>query len=715
VKLFGGKKLSQDTGELVAAADAFRDAGSFAAAADAYAVAIAIEPRRADLRVQLGNMLKDSGKTAQAVDAYKQALVLAPNASDTYLQLGHALKMLGRRPESRQAYQQAMACPGGSAAAEVELIALGETQFLAQPGRWGTALAAHDVTVSLSIQLAAVKEQLLRIETILPGLGLASALPAEGWPALRKRIRIPSKHSEATILFVIDASRLQVRDAHTMAISLFNQDHGKWTARFIDASPQCAAALERLAVADNRIALSANIEQALVDAPATIILVRDRTLLQESAAGWFATCAMRSEAVGFTCDSESVTLTDDGYTPHLPIFRGISDPEALEESDCAGELLAVPLGAARAALQSAPTDFDTWFATAALALARDSGLGHIPLPLARVIGGSTDSGHKMPIGHREDPKSQTSISVIIPTRDNGPDVLAFVESLLATAASHEGIDVLIVDNGSVNPAARSILETLGRRERVRVIRRDEPFNWGQLNNEAAKEVTSDLVVFANDDMVMRTQGWDAALRKYLLRPEIGALGVKLCYPDGFVQHGGMLGGWKKRLIHDALDAHTSEQGPNKRWARSRRTVAITGAFLALRRDLFQALGGFDASRFAISFGDVDLCFRLREMGLACVWTPQIEATHYETKSRGTDLAAPEKHERDQAEWIAFRTRWGAFTDRDPSMSPWWVREGRPFRLLQIPNLESIEAYIQLTSGKQPWRIVRTNTEADTIA
>src|SRR5205807_1509352 len=124
-----------------------------------------------------------------------------------------------------------------------------------------------------------------------------------------------------------------------------------------------------------------------------------------------------------------------------------------------------------------------------------------------------------------------------------------------------------------------------------------------------------LIVMANDDMVMLTDAWDRQLRGLLSRPEVGAVGTRLLYPDGTVQHAGIMLGWNGGDVHDGRHEASTEAGPGRRWHVTRAVSAATGAFLAIRRETFLAHGGFDAAGLPIAHSDIDLALKLRSSGL----------------------------------------------------------------------------------------------------
>src|SRR5262249_46616111 len=148
-------------------------------------------------------------------------------------------------------------------------------------------------------------------------------------------------------------------------------------------------------------------------------------------------------------------------------------------------------------------------------------------------------------------------------------------------------------NGTKQPRSRQVLAELVDKGWAEMLTVDEPFNWSRLNNLAADRTTAPLVLFANDDIVAVSEDWDGILRGLLERPQIGAIGARLLYPDDTLQNGGVLFGWPSLTIHDGLYEHHSANGPANRWRVTRRVSAVTGAFLATRRDLFLAHGGFD--------------------------------------------------------------------------------------------------------------------------
>jgi GT2 family glycosyltransferase len=291
----------------------------------------------------------------------------------------------------------------------------------------------------------------------------------------------------------------------------------------------------------------------------------------------------------------------------------------------------------------------------------------------------------------------------VPTRDNAGDVAVFVESLLATAAAPASLRILVIDNGGRDPAMRRMLEDLADSGSIRLVTVDEPFNWARLNNQAARLASEPLLVFANDDMRMLTPRWDARLRGLLTRPEVGAVGARLMYDDDTIQHAGILCGWKGSVIHDGLYESLDAPGPAGRWHVTRAVSAVTGAFLATRREAFTATGGFDEVGLPVAYSDIDYAFRLRAAGMKVLWTPRITLYHFESKTRGVDYANAAKAARYAAERGTMEQRWGAALDSDPSVNPIWYDGTLPFRLITAVPAGRALAHVVRCGGHLPWK------------
>jgi GT2 family glycosyltransferase len=259
------------------------------------------------------------------------------------------------------------------------------------------------------------------------------------------------------------------------------------------------------------------------------------------------------------------------------------------------------------------------------------------------------------------------VSIIVPTRDHGADVERCLASVFALS-TYRDFEVVLLDNGSTDPAA---LQTFARWEaaedRVRVVRYDVPFNFSRINNYAATASRGRYLLFLNNDTEVLTADWIEALVEQAQRPSIGAVGAKLLYPDGTIQHAGVVLGIGGVAGH----SHKYRDGGTHGYFNMLRTVnnysAVTGACMMVRREVFERAGGFD-EQLAIAFNDVDFCLRLRAAGLYNVYLPDVVLYHHESKSRGHE-DTPDKRARFLDERLMMEKRWRIAGSVDPHYSP----------------------------------------------
>jgi GT2 family glycosyltransferase/Flp pilus assembly protein TadD len=269
-------------------------------------------------------------------------------------------------------------------------------------------------------------------------------------------------------------------------------------------------------------------------------------------------------------------------------------------------------------------------------------------------------------GHRvvwDLPDPAPRIGVVIATRDQPAMLRRCVQGLL-TDTDYPALSIAIVDNGSERPDTLALLDRLGADPRVSVIARPGPFNFSALMNAGAAAVDGEILLFLNDDIEVLHADWLRELASQAARAGIGPVGAKLLYPDMRVQHGGVVLAGRDGSKH--LDVGRSDRSPS--YVSRARVVqslsAVTGACLALRREVFEALGGFDAETFAVDFADTDLCLRAARAGYRTLWTPFARLVHHESASRGSHLSA-DKPARFEAEQATFVRRWGDVLERDP--------------------------------------------------
>jgi GT2 family glycosyltransferase len=286
------------------------------------------------------------------------------------------------------------------------------------------------------------------------------------------------------------------------------------------------------------------------------------------------------------------------------------------------------------------------------------------------------------------------VSVIIPTRDGMALLRRTLEGVLQRTA-YPAIEVLILDNGSEDPAALAYLAEVAEDPRVRVLPAPGPFNYSQLNNTGVAAARGAVVVLLNNDMDVIHPEWLTEMVSHALRPEVGAVGCKLLYENGTIQHAGIVTGMNGLAGHVFRHQDGSAPGYLGLLAHTRNVSAVTGACLVMRRAVYQEVGGLDAADLPVSYNDVDLCLKLDKAGYLIVWTPFATLYHLESVTRGAD-SRPENTERAQREHDTLLRRWGQRLLRDPYYSPcltidgesgglaWPPRVPEPWRMLDVP-------------------------------
>lgn len=283
------------------------------------------------------------------------------------------------------------------------------------------------------------------------------------------------------------------------------------------------------------------------------------------------------------------------------------------------------------------------------------------------------------------PASPPKLSIVIATRDRVDLLRPCVQSVLDSTVNYPGpSEVVLADNDSVEPETAAYFSSLSAMSNVRIFPFRGPFNWSAINNAAAREASGDILIFLNNDTVVLTPDWCMELAAHAMRRDVGAVGARLLYGDGTIQHAGVVLGIEGVAGHECVGEAPRDGGYFGRSHVLRSAAAVTGACLATRRDLFlQMDGGFDELNFKVAFNDVDFCMRLRKAGYRVVYNPFAVLYHLESKSRGRDVAGTQAV-RHREEAIAFRARWTDEEIVDPYYNPHFERYSRSFDRLRPP-------------------------------
>jgi GT2 family glycosyltransferase len=276
------------------------------------------------------------------------------------------------------------------------------------------------------------------------------------------------------------------------------------------------------------------------------------------------------------------------------------------------------------------------------------------------------------------------VSLIVPTRDRVKLLQVCIDGLLRET-DYPDLEVIIVDNDSVEPETHAYFRELASEKRVRILPIAGAFNYSALNNRAAELARGDVLGLINNDIEVIQPGWLYEMVGRLMQPGVGAVGAKLYYADDTVQHGGVVLGIGGVAGHDHRYTRRDAIGKFGRLYVAREVSAITAACMLVRKDLFVKVGGLDESGLKVAFNDVDLCLKLRETGARIIWTPYAELYHHESASRGMDLAA-DKIERFNGESDIMRQRWGEALRQDPFYNPNLTLEREDFSLAFPPRV-----------------------------
>ena len=270
------------------------------------------------------------------------------------------------------------------------------------------------------------------------------------------------------------------------------------------------------------------------------------------------------------------------------------------------------------------------------------------------------------------PSPAPKVSIIIPTR-NSADLLRLSVGSIVAKTTYPDFEIIVVNNRSDDPATLSYFEEL-RGMKIHVVDFDAPFNFSALNNFAVKSATGSVLAFLNNDLEVINGDWLDEMVSQALRPEIGAVGAMLYYPNDTVQHAGVVLGLTGPAGRDGVaghafkDAKRGSEGQRNRLRLVQNFSAVTAACMVIRRETFEKIGGFNETDLAVAFNDIDFCLRVQQAGLRNLWTPFAELYHHESASRGAE-DTPEKIERFTREAAYMRRVWAAQLDRDPAYSP----------------------------------------------
>ncbi|GMV49140.1 MAG: glycosyltransferase [Nitrospira sp.] len=510
--------------------------------------------------------------------------------------------------------------------------------------------------------------------------------------------------------------------------SVAGQVYGEWELCIVDdgsRNPAVRDLLERWHQADPRIKVTSltqnlNISAATNEAAALaggeflLFLDHDDELTPDATGEVALYLAERSEMDVLYSDDDKIDTAGRRYDPQ---FKPDWSPELLLSYMYLSHLLVVrrslfvSCGGMRLGFEGAQ-DYDL-----ALRLAeRTSAVGHLPKILYhwRALPGSTaSSGAAKPgsieagrravaeaLGRRgltarvtqpdfaarghlgiyshEFPDDGPSVTILIPTKNQVGMLRRCVESIRAT--TYRNYEVVIIDNESDDPETLTYLGAIPHRV-LRIPNSGRRFNFAAINNRAVEQVASDFVLFLNNDTEVKAPRWLSQMVGYARISGVGAVGAKLVFADGRIQHAGVVQGLYHGLAGPAFKLmSTAEHGYLAYASVTRNYSAVTAACLLTPRRRFLELGGFDEQQFGVAYNDVDYCYRLVDHGDRCVYCPDAQLTHYEGYSRGfrddpSEVAAfKHKYKKRVDPWYSPHL---SLTDERFSITPRTIAASRP--------------------------------------
>lgn len=297
---------------------------------------------------------------------------------------------------------------------------------------------------------------------------------------------------------------------------------------------------------------------------------------------------------------------------------------------------------------------------------QDSGLralsNHFGDAGATVVAGSVHGLYRV---RHPVPDPAPLVSIIVPTRDK-VDVLKDCVESIRQRTDYASWEVLIVDNGSQEPQTLEWLRHVQQDTRLRVIDYPGVFNYSAINNFAVEHAQGEVLVLLNNDIEVISHDWLTEMVGHAMRREIGAVGAKLLYPNGMIQHAGVVLGIGGVAGHVHRYLGGAEPGYHFRAIATQNYSVVTAACLAIRKEIYQEVGGFDMVNLKVAFNDVDFCLKLVRAGYRNVFTPHALLYHHESLSRGHD-DTPEKKAIFEQEFGYMKAFWGKIAD--PAYNP----------------------------------------------
>jgi len=314
--------------------------------------------------------------------------------------------------------------------------------------------------------------------------------------------------------------------------------------------------------------------------------------------------------------------------------------------------------------------------------------------LSRIgLRGKVEDGHllgtyKIAYEIEREPK----VSIIIPNMDHVAYLKKCVSSILAKTI-YKNYEIIIVENNSIEHEIFDYYEEISKRENIKVITLDRPFNFSSINNFGVAHAEGEYLLFLNNDLEIINPDWMERLLEHAVRKSVGVVGAKLYYPNSTIQHAGIVIGLGGIAGHIHRHRTKSYDGYLNCLKIIRNVSAVTGACMMVRREVFGSVGGFDEN-IKVNFSDVDICLRILQKGYLNIFTPFAELVHHEKVTR----RILEASEILGQEMLYFKEKWGNILNKDFYFN------------VNIPLLDekSVENFIDSLLGNKRDEMCKTN-------